>query len=141
MKKKLLTTALVLTLALSTLVGCGNNKKMYEKDVQEFVEFYNGVSEITDYATMGTEMEKLANDMDVSSDEAKQVKADFLELGKLYQEAQKYSEDPTSEELTNVLDQINELSDKIEKDAEAFGNAVDKAGVSDDALEGLYSIN
>lgn len=131
MKKRIMVTVMALMLSISMLAGCGGSSKDdYLNDLNEIAEFYQDMAGISDDPG---EMASLLKDMNVKTSEGKAMKDDFQELINIMNTMLENQDD--ADVLMKALGDISDLYESIEKHAENFVDAAEKAGVDDDDLE------
>ncbi|MBO5353236.1 MAG: hypothetical protein J6J42_11465 [Lachnospiraceae bacterium] len=140
MRKKFFAVVLSMAMAVSMLAGCGSSADDYVSDLETLAS----ISDI-DYESAMTEegVDAIASEIEklkLTTKEGKALQDDMVELMDLTADLLEMMEDLSNldeEKLEKYTKDMEALKEKVEKDAEAFEDAAEAAGVEEDDLKNL----
>lgn len=140
MKKKFLAVVLSMVITVSMMAGCGSSADDYVSDIETMA----GMTDINFDNMMSEEgleeVKSEINKLKFSTKEGKALKDDMLEMTKIVEDLLEMMEDPENADLEKAqkyTEDLTELQEKVQEDAEAFIEAAEAAGVEDEDLEDI----
>ena len=140
MKKKFLAVVLSMVITVSMMAGCGSSVDDYVSDIETMA----GMTDINFDNMMSEEgleeVKSEINKLKFSTKEGKALKDDMLEMTKIVEDLLEMMEDPENADLEKAqkyTEDLTELQEKVQEDAEAFIEAAEAAGVEDEDLEDI----
>lgn len=144
MKKRTLVFGMTMVMSMAMLTGCGNGKKDYLNDIDAFNTLSEVDTDTDDMNELVETMTKAIDDLDVSTDEGKDIKKDMQELmeltGDLLTDLDALAE-MDEDELEEMQTKMEELTDSIEDGVEKFRTAAEEAGVDEEDLEDFEDVD
>lgn len=140
MRKKFFAVVLSMAMAVSMMAGCGSSADDYVSDLETLASIsdidYENVMSAEGVEEIASEIEKLK----LTTKEGKALQDDMAELMDLTADLFEAMEDLSNldeEKLKKYTEDMEALKEKVEKDAEAFEDAAEAAGVEEEDLKDL----
>lgn len=122
MKRKVLLLGFSMVFVISALTGCGVSAEDYVNDMEQFATLNEMETESEDFEEMMEEMILAIDDLDIATPEGEEIQDDLSALMgytmKMVGDKEIY--DLPEGEMEIVQEEMDELSDLVEKDVDEF---------------------
>lgn len=138
--KRFMAMTMAMVMCVAMLAGCGGSSKdNYLNDLQEIVDMYSELSNLSfdDYDQIVSDMESAIKGLSMKTSEGKAIKSDLQDMVDVLEDVVAAMEDFDLETITEASERMDKISESADEHMEAFLEAAEKAGVSEDDLDSL----
>lgn len=138
MKKKVLVAGMAMALSMAMLTGCGNAKEDYESDLKELTSYSTSDElDTSDTDKMIEQMNDMVDELDMKTDEGKDVKENLQSMVDATKEVFDSLEDADEDAMTEASEKLETITEKAKSSLSKFKDAATDAGVDEDELKNL----